>query len=49
MVKLNKKRREQYTKFILEALQASEKEAFREAFLELHPSDQSDVFKRLGK
>lgn len=44
MVKLNKKRREQYTKFILEALQASEKEAFREAFLELHPSDQSDVF-----
>lgn len=44
MVKLNKKRREQYTKFILEALQAGEKEAFREAFLELHPSDQSDVF-----
>lgn len=44
MVKLNKKRREQYTKFILESLQASEKEKFREAFLELHPSDQSDVF-----
>src|SRR5699024_2649411 len=44
MVKLNKKRREQYTKFILESLQASEKEKFREALLELHPSDQSDVF-----
>ncbi|HIW33562.1 MAG TPA: magnesium transporter [Candidatus Paenibacillus intestinavium] len=44
MTKLKKKVLEQYTKFILDALHAGEKEQFRNTFLELHPSDQLDIF-----
>ncbi len=44
MVKLDKKLREQYKKSILDALQNGEKEEFQNTFLELHPSDQLDIF-----
>ncbi|MCG5102743.1 magnesium transporter [Oceanobacillus alkalisoli] len=44
MVKLTKKTREQYTKLILDELNAGEKEMFRNTFLDLHPSDQLDIF-----
>jgi len=44
MVKLDKKTREQYTKLVIDALHAGEKEQFRNTFLELHPSDQLDIF-----
>lgn len=44
MVKLNKKTREQYTKAILDALHNEGIEQFRQTFLELHPSDQLDIF-----
>ncbi len=48
MVKLNKKTREQYTKFVLDALHGREKEKFRNTFLELHPSDRLDIFVTLN-
>lgn len=44
MVKLDKKTRTHYTKYVLDALHAGEKEKFRSTFLELHPSDQLDIF-----
>src|SRR5690625_4839565 len=44
MVKLNKKTREQYTKTIIDALEHKDIEQYRHTFLELHPSDQLDVF-----
>lgn len=44
MVRLDKKKRGQYTKTIVNALHEGKKERFRETFLELHPSDQSDIF-----
>lgn len=49
MVKLDKKNREEYMKLVLDALHDGEKEKFRQAFLELHPSDQSDVFAKLDE
>lgn len=49
IVKLKKKELEQYTKLILDALHAGEKEQFRHTFLELHPSDQLDIFITLDK
>lgn len=49
MVKLNKKTREQYTKLILDALHAEDMKKFRSTFLELHPSDQLDIFITLNK
>lgn len=49
MVKLDKKTRGQYTKMILNALHEGKKETFRETFLELHPSDQADIFITLDK
>src|SRR5690625_7939510 len=48
MVKLNKKTREQYTKFVLDALHGREKEKLRNTFLELHPSDRLDIFVTLN-
>ena len=49
MVKLNKKTREQYTKLILDALHDGDMKQFRKTFLELHPSDQLDIFVTLDK
>src|SRR5690625_4232197 len=49
MVKLDKKKREQYKKIMLDALHAGKKEEFRNTFLELHPSDQLDIFIKLGR
>lgn len=49
MVKLNKITRAQYTKAVLAALHAGEKVQFRDSFLELHPSDQLDIFITLNK
>lgn len=47
MVKLNKKTREQYTKLVLDALHDGNMKQFRSSFLELHPSDQLDIFVKL--
>src|SRR5699024_958197 len=44
MVKLDKKNREAYKKNMLNALHDKDKDTFREKFLGLHPSDQSDIF-----
>lgn len=44
MVKLNKKTREQYTKIVVDALHTGQREEFRNTFLDLHPSDQLDIF-----
>jgi len=49
MVKLDKDNREQYTQTILKALQKKKINNFREIFLDLHPSDQVDVFISLEK
>lgn len=47
MAKLNKKTRAQYTKAILDSLNHGDIQEFRDTFLELHPSDQSDIFRTL--
>ena len=49
MVKLDEKTRGQYTKIVLDALHEGNKEQFRNTFLELHPSDQIDIFITLDK
>src|SRR5690625_4187197 len=49
MVKLDRKNRGQYTKSMLHALHTSKMKQFRKKFLELHPSDQLDIFITLNK
>src|SRR5690625_348465 len=49
MVKLDRKTRGQYTKIVLDALHEGNKKQFRNTFLELHPSDQIDIFITLDK
>ena len=44
MVRLTEHTREEYTKQVLDALNANEKDHFREIFLELHPTDQAEIF-----
>jgi len=44
MVKLDKKNREAYKKHVLTALHDKDNDTFRDKFLELHPSDQTDIF-----
>lgn len=48
-MKLDKKNREQYIKLVLDELHGEKREEFRRTFLELHPSDQSDVFSTLDE
>ncbi|MBY7141533.1 magnesium transporter [Virgibacillus sp. NKC19-3] len=47
MGKLTKKKRAIYTKTVLDALHNGKKQQFRDTFLELHPFDQSDMFKTM--
>ncbi|GAE33314.1 magnesium transporter [Halalkalibacter akibai] len=47
MVKLDEQNREQYEQLILDTLQAGDRVQFRETFLELHPTDQVDIFVKL--
>lgn len=47
MVRLNKHNRQQYENHIIEVLKQGDKDAFRESFLELHPTDQADIFVKL--
>ncbi|GGN67245.1 magnesium transporter [Oceanobacillus indicireducens] len=49
MFRLDKQNRERYTKNIINALYENNKEEFRESYLELHPSDQVDIFITLDK
>src|SRR5699024_1234812 len=49
MVKSEQKNREQYTNMKSEALHEERTEEFRDTFLELHPSDQVDIFITLDK
>ncbi|WP_370621859.1 magnesium transporter [Bacillus sp. JCM 19034] len=49
MVRLDKKSREQYAKLIVEALQQEDLNLFRESFLELHRTDQVEIFLTLDK
>ncbi|MBP1970625.1 magnesium transporter [Virgibacillus natechei] len=44
MVRLDEQNREQYAKLILDALETENKEQFRDNFLELHPTDQVEIF-----
>lgn len=44
MVKLNKHNREEYTQLIIQTLQETNIEQFRQYFLELHPTDQVEIF-----
>jgi magnesium transporter len=47
MVKLDEQNREQYEQLILNTLQAEDRKEFRETFLELHPTDQIEIFVKL--
>ncbi|MFC5712597.1 magnesium transporter [Thalassorhabdus alkalitolerans] len=49
MVKLNDHTREEYMNNILDILENKAIEQFRNAFLELHPADQVDLFSRLDQ
>ncbi|ARK29265.1 magnesium transporter [Halalkalibacter krulwichiae] len=49
MVKLNEQNREQYEQLILDTLQAEDRKQFRETFLELHPTDQIDIFVKIDE
>lgn len=49
MVKLNEKNRKQYMTMITDAIHEKDIERFRATFLDLHPSDQADVFSSLEK
>ncbi|WP_026672436.1 magnesium transporter [Alkalihalobacterium bogoriense] len=49
MVRLTKHTREQYTQQIIHALNVNKIEEFRDTFLELHPTDQADVFSDFSK
>lgn len=49
MIRLNKENRKRYTSFILKAIHENNKDAFRNQYLELHPSDQVDIFILLDK
>ncbi|OEH86610.1 magnesium transporter [Desulfuribacillus stibiiarsenatis] len=44
MVKLDQQTSEEYTRLIIQAIDAHNQEKFRELFLELHPTDQIDIF-----
>lgn len=44
MIKLKKEDRERHTKKIFDALNANDESEFREHYLELHPTDQVDIF-----
>lgn len=49
MVKLNKHNREEYTQLILQAIDQQQIEQFRHYFLELHPTDQVELFQQLNE
>ncbi|OEF97753.1 magnesium transporter [Desulfuribacillus alkaliarsenatis] len=49
MVQLNHKNREEYIYYLLLALKNRDKEKFRKDFLNLHPTDQTEVFRELTK
>lgn len=49
MVKLNKKNREKYYEALKHTIQTKNETAFRTLFLELHPTDQVDVFVSLSE
>ncbi|WP_031513072.1 magnesium transporter [Desulfofalx alkaliphila] len=47
MVKLNHENRQEYTDYILQLLTDKNRSKFREYFLELHPTDQVEIFELL--
>lgn len=49
MIKLDKKKRNQYAKNILTELYAEKTEKFRDLFLPLHPWDQAEIFLTMDK
>ncbi|MBU8908811.1 magnesium transporter [Desertibacillus haloalkaliphilus] len=49
MRRLDDEEREQYFDHIIQSLDEQKKEAFRESFLELHPTDQMELFRSLDK
>lgn len=48
LVKLNKENRQEYTNLVLETLETIDIELFRKIYLDLHPSDQADIFSMLS-
>lgn len=49
MVKLDQHTTEEYTGLVIGALMRQEKDVFRELFLELHPTDQLDLFQQFDE
>ncbi|WP_017726065.1 magnesium transporter [Halalkalibacterium ligniniphilum] len=49
MVRLNDQTRDEYTNQVLSALNAGEREQFRDGFLALHPTEQVEIFQSLEK
>ncbi|UOE95553.1 magnesium transporter [Alkalihalobacillus sp. LMS39] len=49
MVRLTRHTREQYTQQIVHAINVNQIEEFRNLFLELHPTDQADIFDEFSK
>lgn len=49
MKKISVKNREEFTYYLFLALKNKEKEKFREEFLDLHPTDQHDIFKQMSE
>ncbi|WP_227939924.1 magnesium transporter [Alkalihalobacillus deserti] len=49
MVKLNKDTREEYANHLLQLIKENELEQFQEEFLQLHPTDQADIYLTLEK
>lgn len=48
MVKLDQQTSEQYTTLVMLAIKSENKDQFRELFLELHPTDQVDIFNKFS-
>ncbi|OEF97751.1 magnesium transporter [Desulfuribacillus alkaliarsenatis] len=49
MVKLDKHTAEEYTRLVTQALDANNKDKFRELFLELHPTDQVELYSKFSE
>ncbi|WP_026672438.1 magnesium transporter [Alkalihalobacterium bogoriense] len=49
MTKLNVKHKEEYTYYLFMHLKNNDKVKFRSEFLQLHPTDQTDIFKQMNQ
>ncbi|MCL7748144.1 magnesium transporter [Halalkalibacter alkaliphilus] len=49
MKQISMKNRQEYTYYLFLYLKNNDKDLFREEFLDLHPTDQSEIFKQMGE